>query len=257
MRATRLGEKVSKMKTKGGSSNMNHRLAVLSALIPLAAILAASSPAAAEDAPPRKSSAELSLRDDLDYMLKPGSGWIIGGIPLVVEGVASIAMGIALVPNGDMLAGILLLSFASSGVVLIATGGAFIGYGVSRNNKYIDGRIDYVSPSTGYIATGATNIVVGLGLEIPLLVLSSEQSMKEPLTVTGLTLGAFNVAYGLGFLLYGALYDFEKQAGEKTRLHKTASSIRPYFGCTGGMCDGHTSRATGREAYVGGIRGEF
>ncbi|MFA6032791.1 MAG: hypothetical protein WC889_07840 [Myxococcota bacterium] len=209
-------------------------------------------------AAPKKEVADLYLRDLLDFKLKPGSGWILGGIPQIVQGVPTLIAGIGLLATpcsgwGCMANAYVLYFMAIPGAVLTASGGAFVGYGVSQNSKYADGRIDYASPSAGYIATGAVNTAVGVGLIIPFAMYAP----KENLGIGMMALGAANVAYGLGFLIYGASTDFAKEALQKTALQKAASSLSPYFSCTGGSCDGYTNRTTGREAYVGGLRGEF
>jgi len=166
-----------------------------------------------------------NLRKDLDFMLKPGSGWIIGGASLLTLGVPTLLFGSIAAVQFFMINSPFGFVCLAPGLALTITGGAvFMAIGTS-----------IAASSMAFVAhpddTNAVAVLTSVG-------------------------GVF-FSYGLGFLLCGALTDFKKETERKTALQKAASSLSPYFSCTGGSCDGYTNRTTGREAYVGGLRGEF
>ena len=157
---------------------------------------------------------------------------------------------------GGLIGGLTIIS----GILPIAAGAIMIGVGATRNKDFSNGEIDYTSPATAYIAGGAVNTVIGTGIVVGgslVLKNGSPKNMAWGLGSSILAVGAAYTGYGLGFLIYGATADFEKKAGKQASIHGVFGSLTPFVGCTGGMCDGNTTRATGRETYFAGIRGEF
>lgn len=221
-----------------------------------------------DDQPPAKSSEvkthravspqELRERSEVPFMEKPGSGWIIGSIPVLSLGTAATVAGAVMSAStctGDLcgIGTVVGMITLFSGLAVAGAGAGMVGYGVVQNNHYADGTMDYISPATGYIAGGAINAAIGLGAMIAGGVATSPTSEGGIYLLAG---GSVFAAYGLAFGLYGGLKDFSRNSKESA-IEKTFRSLTPYIGCAGGMCDGNISKTTGRETYFGGLRGEF
>jgi len=199
-------------------------------------------------------------RIDMDFLLKPGSGWILQGIVPIVTGVPMtilfgfcISLNKAFNPNSDTYPLYLPLF---TGLAATVAGTFMIGYGAIQNGKFEKGETEYLSPATGYIAGGSINLLIGGGAITGGTLLLKWN--KDPLIGEVMTsLGGVFAAYGLGFFIYGLANDFEKKAGSQANLKRILGSLTPFVGCTGGMCDGNGSKATGRETYFAGIKGEF
>ena len=192
--------------------------------------------------------AALKARSEMNFFEKPGSGWIIQGVPTLAMGAAFIAAGMFPSP-------VVFFLFAP-GVVLGVGGGLMVGLGDDRNNKFDVGQIDYTSPMAGYVAGGAINMVIGALVTCGGSAIYRTSNAKG-LGIGTLVTGGVYMGYGLGFFIYGLAYDFKKDADQLPPVKKVLGSLTPFVGCTGGMCDGNTTRTTGRETYFGGIRGEF
>jgi len=194
-------------------------------------------------------------RKEMDFLLKPGSGWITQGVPPLVLGIPPLIYG-ALAMSWPVIGA----PFLASGLVLTASGAIMIGVGDTKNDNFVSGESDYVSPADGYMTGGAINTFLGAGMIAGgayLIHYNEAVTGHRNLGISMVTIGSAYAAYGIGFFAYGLTTNFEKEAGKQAGLKKVASSLTPFVGCTGGMCDGNTNRATGRETYFGGIRGEF
>jgi len=184
----------------------------------------------------------------ISFAIKPGSGWLLSGVSLLVSGSASLIIGGAVFasqnkdnPFSGLGESVGTYFYMLPGTVMFAAGIGMLGYGISQNYKFDRDQIAYESPAIGYIAGGAIDLAIG-GLSC---------------VVMNLGVGIPMLAFGIGFLSYGLATDFQKKFNEQSKAIKVLGSLAPYVGCTGGMCDGNTNRATGRETYFAGIRGEF
>ena len=199
----------------------------------------------------------LDDREQMQFLLKPGSGLIMQGIPQLAIGVPLMLFGVCTMGRGDWYG--LTMGFFPllGGLLLTVSGSAMIGVGTVRNNDFESGKIDYFSPGGDYIGGGIANLFIGTVLVVGGSISIRKDTPSVNWGAAGVAIGSVFFSYGVGFLVFGSVTDFEARSGKQYKIKRFVGSLSPFVGCTGGMCDGNTSRATGRETYFAGIGGEF